>query len=97
MSKKLYSFRLPPELMDAFREKADAENLTVTELLTRIIGRELGHSSGSMKSSTDLQLIEELRQEMDQKIDQGISHIKKTFEEKLKTVEIELQQLSQVR
>ncbi|MBE9041209.1 hypothetical protein IQ235_10505 [Oscillatoriales cyanobacterium LEGE 11467] len=37
MSKKMYSFRLPEELMEALREKADRDGVSATELVVRFI------------------------------------------------------------
>ncbi|MDY6939457.1 MAG: hypothetical protein SWY16_17535 [Cyanobacteriota bacterium] len=41
MSKKMYSFRLPEELMEALREKADRDGVSATELVVRFIGQGL--------------------------------------------------------
>lgn len=51
MSKKLYSFRLRPELMDALREQADGEGTSATDLLTRFIERGVAETSRGSESS----------------------------------------------
>jgi hypothetical protein len=59
--KKLVSFRLPEDLLDALRERADAENTTVTELVCRLTRQGLQTSAGDRISALEEE-VRELRQ-----------------------------------
>lgn len=94
MTKKLYSFRLPPDLMDALREKADEEEISVTELLTRLIGQSVGKTE-HYEPLKEEQLAEGLRREIDKKmrenrheiqvyLDEKIKELKASFDQKIK-------------
>lgn len=59
--KKLVSFRLPEDLLDALRERADQDNTTVTELVCRLVRQGLQTSTDSRISALEDE-VRELRQ-----------------------------------
>ncbi|MBF2029970.1 MAG: hypothetical protein IGS48_24995 [Oscillatoriales cyanobacterium C42_A2020_001] len=59
--KKLVSFRLPEDLLDALRSRADEENTTVTELLCRLVRQGLQTSPDDRLSALEEE-VRELRQ-----------------------------------
>lgn len=59
--KKLVSFRLPEDLLEALRERADQDNTTVTELVCRLIRQGLQTSTDDRISALEDE-VRELRQ-----------------------------------
>lgn len=59
--KKLVSFRLPEDLLDALRERADQDNTTVTELVCRLARQGLQTSADDRISALEEE-VRELRQ-----------------------------------
>jgi len=59
--KKLVSFRLPEDLLDALRSRADEENTTVTELVCRLVRQGLQTSPDDRLSALEEE-VRELRQ-----------------------------------
>jgi len=59
--KKLVSFRLPEDLLDALRERADQDNTTVTELVCRLVRQGLQTSADDRLSALEEE-VRELRQ-----------------------------------
>lgn len=60
-NKKLVSFRLPEDLLDALRERADQDNTTVTELVCRLVRQGLQTSADDRISALEEE-VRELRQ-----------------------------------
>jgi hypothetical protein len=59
--KKLVSFRLPEDLLEALRERADQDNTTVTELVCRLVRQGLQTSADDRISALEDE-VRELRQ-----------------------------------
>jgi hypothetical protein len=53
-NRKLVSFRLPDDLMDALREQSDHDGISVTELVCRLLRQGLRHSQEADAAESNL-------------------------------------------
>ena len=74
-NKKLYSFRATPELLKALRERADAQNTTVSDVIHTILSEGLGlplnHTqpqSVDLRSNSMKLLMEQLKREITEEL-----------------------------
>jgi len=76
-SRKLVSFRLPDELMDDLRDRADADGISVTELVCRLLRQGLqktaDESVATLVDERFATLKAQMRQELSQSRQSGIN------------------------